>query len=118
MDVVQPNVTHCGGLSEARFIAKLATTENVAVRPHVWNAGVGLVAALHFAASVPSYPHAGSLPDPMLFECDRSENPLREDLLVDPLDPTGGELSIPDGPGLGVDIDEAAVKHLRLDSDS
>jgi D-galactarolactone cycloisomerase len=54
----------------------------------------------------------------MLFECDRSENPLREDLLVDPLDPTGGELSIPDGPGLGVDIDEAAVKHLRLDSDS
>jgi len=118
VDVVQPNVTHCGGLSEARFIAKLATTENVAVRPHVWNGGVGLAAALHFAASVPSYPHAGSLPEPMLFECDRSENPLREELLVDPLDPTGGELSIPDEPGLGVDIDEAVVERLRVGSDS
>lgn len=118
VDVVQPNVTHCGGLSEARFIAKLATTENVAVRPHVWNGGVGLVAALHFAASVPAYPHAGSLPEPMLFEFDRSENPLREDLLVDPLDPTGGELSIPDGPGLGVDVDEAAVERLRMEEDA
>jgi D-galactarolactone cycloisomerase len=116
--VVQPNVTHCGGLSEARFVAKLATTENVAVRPHVWTGGVGLVAALHFAASVPSYPHAGSLPEPMLFEFDRSENPLREDLLVDSLDPSGGELAIPDGPGLGVEVDEEQVERLRLGPES
>lgn len=117
IDVVQPNVTHCGGLSEARFIAKLATTENVVVRPHVWNGGVGLVAALHFAASIPSYPHAGALPNPMLFEFDRSENPIREELLVEPLDPTGGELAVPSDPGLGIDVDENTVDRFRLKDD-
>jgi D-galactarolactone cycloisomerase len=105
VDVVQPNVTHCGGLSEARFVAKLAVTENVAVRPHVWNGMIGVAATLHFAASLPAYPHAGSLPEPVLFEFDRSENPLRDELLIDPLDPTGGEVAVPDGPGLGVEVD-------------
>lgn len=114
VDVIQPNVTHCGGLSEARFIAKHATTQNVAVRPHVWNGGVGLVAALHFAVSVPSYPHGGALPEPLLFECDRSENPFREDLLVDLPDVTGGTVSVPDDPGLGVEVDTDTVEQFRL----
>ncbi|MFB6102099.1 MAG: mandelate racemase/muconate lactonizing enzyme family protein [Haloplanus sp.] len=115
VDVVQPNVTHCGGLSEARYIAKLATTENVTVRPHVWNAGVGVAASLQFAASIPTYPHAGSNPEPLLFEFDRSENPLREDILVDPLDPTGGELDVPTDPGIGVSVDADALERYRID---
>ncbi|WP_129115319.1 mandelate racemase/muconate lactonizing enzyme family protein [Halegenticoccus tardaugens] len=115
VDIVQPNVTHCGGFSEGRFIAKLAATENVTVLPHVWNGGVGLAAALHLAASVPSYPHAGSLPEHKLFEVDRSENPLREELLSDPLEPTDGTISVPRGPGLGVDVDEAAIERYRID---
>ncbi len=115
VDIVQPNIAHCGGLSEARFIAKLATTENVCVRPHVWNSGIGVAAALHYAASIPKYPHAGSIPDPLLFEFDRSENPLRDELLETPLDPTGGELAVPEEPGLGVTVDEAAVERFRVD---
>jgi D-galactarolactone cycloisomerase len=114
VDVLQPNVTRCGGLSEASRIADLATTENVMVRPHVWNAGVGLAAAVQFAATVPTYPHSVSSPYPFLFEYDRGENPLRTDLLADPLDPSDGVLSIPDGPGLGIDVDEAAVERYRM----
>ncbi|WP_440767083.1 mandelate racemase/muconate lactonizing enzyme family protein [Natronorubrum sp. DTA7] len=116
VDVIQPNLGRCGGFAEARFVAKLATTANAVVRPHVWNSAVGTAAALQFAASLSSYPHAeGTAPDPVLFEFDRSENPLRDELLESPLDPTGGRLAVPQGPGLGVDVDESVVDAYRLE---
>ena len=115
VDVVQPNLGRCGGLSEARRIADMATTENVAVRPHIWNSGVGLAAAVQFAASVPEYPHTRYVPEPMLVEFDRSENPLRSEILQTPFDPSNGELAVPQKPGLGVSVDEAAVERFRTD---
>lgn len=116
VDVIQPNLGQCGGFAEARFIAKLATTENVTVRPHVWNSGVGTAAALQFAASLPDYPHTSAIvPEPVLFEFDRSENPLRHELLETPLDPRGGSLDVPQEPGLGVTVDERAVERYRID---
>ena len=116
VDVIQPNLGQCGGFAEARFLAKLATTENVLVRPHVWNSAVGIAAALQFIASLPDYPNAPDMaPDPVLFEFDRSENPLRHELLETPFDPTGGTLDVPQEPGLGVTVDEDAVERYRLD---
>ena len=115
VDIVQPNLGRCGGLSEARLIADMATTENVAVRPHIWNGAVGMAAAIQFAASVPDYPHTRNVPEPMLVEFDRSENPLRDDLLETPFDPSGGTLDVPQEPGLGIEIDEDALERYRLD---
>ncbi|WP_207592891.1 enolase C-terminal domain-like protein [Halomontanus rarus] len=115
VDVIQPNLGQCGGFAEAQFLAKLATTENVLVRPHVWNSGVGTAAALQFAASLPDYPNAPEMaPEPFLFEFDRSENPLRHDILETPLDPTGGSLSVPQKSGLGVTVDETALERYRI----
>jgi D-galactarolactone cycloisomerase len=115
VDVIQPNLGRCGGFAEARFLAKLATTHNVAVRPHVWNSAVGTAAAVQFAASLSMYPHnPETIPEPVLFEFDRSENPLREELLTEPLDPTGGSLDVPQGPGLGVTVDKDAVEQYRV----
>jgi len=115
VDVVQPDVCKCGGLSEAQLIAEMATLDNVAVSPHCWMGGVGLLASLHYAAALPAYPHSTNVPEPLLFEFDRADNALREELLETPLDPDGGVLEIPDGPGLGVDVDEAAVERYRID---
>lgn len=115
VDVIQPNLGQCGGFSEARFLAKLATTENVLVRPHVWNSGIGTAAALQFTASLPDYPHAADLsPEPLLFEFDRSRNPLRHEILETPFDPSGGTLDIPTEPGLGISVDEGSVEQYRL----
>jgi len=50
-----------------------------------------------------------------LLEFDRGENPLRDDLLVDPFDPSDGELAVPQSPGLGVEVDETAVERYRID---
>lgn len=115
VDVVQPNLGRCGGFSEARLIADMATTENVAVRPHVWNSGVGMAAAIQFAASLSSYPHTRNVPEPMMVEFDRSENPLRSEILETPFDPSGGVLDVPQGPGLGVSVDRDAVERYRTD---
>ena len=115
VDVVQPNLARCGGLSEARRIAAIASTENVAVRPHIWNSGVGLAAAVQFAASVSDYPHTRHDPDPMMVEFDRSTNPLRSEILETPFDPTGGSLDVPQEPGLGVTVDVDAVERYRDD---
>jgi D-galactarolactone cycloisomerase len=54
-------------------------------------------------------------PETRLFEVDRSENPLRTDLLADPFDPTGGRLTVPDAPGLGVDVDSDALDRYCLE---
>lgn len=115
VDVVQPNLSRCGGLSEAKFIADLASTENVAVRPHIWNSAVGLAAAVQFAASVPNYPHTRNVPDPMMVEFDRSPNPLRDDLLETPFDPSNGNLDVPQSPGLGIEIDDDTLETYRTD---
>lgn len=115
VDIVQPNLGRCGGFSEARRIADMATTENVAVRPHVWNSGVGMAAAVQFAASVSSYPHTRNVPEPMMVEFDRSENPLRSEILETPFDPSGGVLDVPQGPGLGVSVDRDAVARYRTE---
>ena len=117
VDIIQPNLGQCGGLSEARFLAKLATTENILVRPHIWNSAVGMAAALQYAASIPNYPNApGMAAQPFLLECDRSENPLRTEILTEPLDPTGGSLAVPTTPGLGISVDESALEQYRIDT--
>lgn len=113
VDIVQPNLGRCGGLSEASRIADMATTENVAVRPHVWNSAVGLAAAVQFAASVSDYPHTRHVPDPMMVEFDRSENPLRDRILKSSFDPNGGSVDVPQDPGLGIEVDEDAVDRYR-----
>lgn len=114
VDIVQPNVARCGGFSEARRIAALASTENVGITPHVWNSGVGLAAAIQFAASLPDYPHTRNVPEPVFLEFDRSPNPLRSEILESPFDPSGGSLDVPQKPGLGITVDEDALDAYRL----
>ncbi len=45
-----------------------------------------------------------------MIKFDRSPNPLRDDLLEAPFDPNGGQLTVPQKPGLGISVDEDAVK--------
>lgn len=115
LDVVQPDVCKCGGISEARVIGELARTWNVRISPHTWGSAISQAATLQFMASVPDYPHTRHAPYPLWFEFDRAPNRLREDLLEKPFALEGGEVAIPDGPGLGVEVNVKAVDALRMD---
>lgn len=82
----------------------------------MWNSGIGIAAALQLPSTVPAYPYSETTTEqPILFEFDRRENPLRDELLDERFDPNGGELAVPSKPGLGVDINTDALHRYRLD---
>jgi len=100
-DILQPDVTICGGMSEARRIWQAAYDRGIQVVMHGWNTAVGTAADLQLSASMPDgryleYWHpapyvSGILKEPLL---------LNED----------GMLPIPDRPGLGIEIDLDALR--------
>ena len=113
-DILQPDLTLCGGFWQGRKIAELAHANHVRVSPHVWGGAVGLAAALHYIAALPVYPHTNNVPKPVLLEYDLGENPLRANLLKQPLLPDDGIMRVPEGPGLGIEIDPDAVERYAI----
>jgi D-galactarolactone cycloisomerase len=118
VDVLQPDVANCGGLSGARRIAALASAFHVRVFPHVWGTPVAVAAGLHFAATLPSVPPTVT-PSPLaqdpLFEFDSTPHPIRDAMLTDTLRPQNGWLVVPDSPGLGVEVDRDILRHFAVD---
>jgi D-galactarolactone cycloisomerase len=113
MDIVQPDVCAAGGITECKKIAALAQAHSVQCIPHVWGTAIGLAAALHFLASLPDCPPC-LVPMPPLLEYEQTFNPFRDQLSRTPLSHTGGWVSIPTGPGLGIDIDREVLERYRV----
>lgn len=107
VDIIQPDLSHAGGLSECRKIAAMAESYDVAVAPHCPLGPIALAACLQLAASTPNV-----VLQEMSLGIHYNEG---HDLLSfvtnpDVLSPVDGFLPIPTGPGLGVEIDEAAIR--------
>jgi D-galactarolactone cycloisomerase len=102
LDIVQPDLALCGGFSEGLRIAALADAFEVPLIPHVWGTAINLAASLQFAA-VLSETRGPGLRYP-LFEVDASFNPLR-DLFGEFALGADGTVAVPDGPGLGIEIE-------------
>ncbi|WP_027943691.1 mandelate racemase/muconate lactonizing enzyme family protein [Amycolatopsis taiwanensis] len=96
-DIVQPDTTKCGGLSESRRIGWLAEEFGARLVPHGWNTAIGLAADLHLASALPATD---------LVEY-KTGSPYVDDILTSNwrLDDLG-QLAIPEAPGLGIDLDE------------
>ena len=116
-DLIQPDVSICGGVAPALRIAAAATAQGIGCVPHACNGAINLAATLQLLAILPRLPDSAAGPElggePAL-EHDFGENPLRSDLLAEPLRPTDGWVAIPAGPGLGVDVDEDVVARYRV----
>jgi D-galactarolactone cycloisomerase len=108
VDIIQPDICAAGGLSEAKKIADMAVAFGVRCVPHVWGTGVGLAAALQLLAVLPHNPPRLSPSEPLL-EFDRSEHPFRQSILTQPIEHVSGLVAVPEGPGLGIDIDRRAL---------
>lgn len=106
LDIVQPDVTKVGGLSEARRIAWMAEDYGIQYIPHGWNTAIGLAADLHLASACQHTDLVEYL----------TGSPFIDDL-VEPrwaLD-ADGMLRVPDGAGLGITLDlDAVEKHTGL----
>lgn len=117
VDILQPDVANCGGLSGSRRIAALAQSFHMRVFPHVWGTPVAVAAGLHFAATLPSTPPtmtATPLAQEPLFEFDSTPHPIRDALMTDQLRPHDGWLTVPSGPGLGVEIDRDVLEQFAV----
>jgi len=103
LDIVQPDSTKVGGLSEARRIAWMAYDHNVTMVSHGWNTVVGLYADLHLAAAMPNAKYVEFI----------TPSPYMDDLSAVPPKLDGeGYLPIPTTPGLGVELDpEKVARH-------
>jgi D-galactarolactone cycloisomerase len=112
VDILQPDVAACGGISELKKIADMAAGFGMRVNPHVWGTGVTLAASLHLLAVIPDNP-PGLFPRPPLLELDRSPHPVRDALLEEPIVAVNGRVRVPEAPGLGIRVDRAALKRFR-----
>ncbi len=113
VDILQPDICGCGGLTEIRKIASMAETAGIRVTPHVWGTGIAVAAALQFLSTLPPAPPRHEARGPIL-EFDRTPNPFRMAVLTDPIVHRGGAIAVPEGPGLGVEVDRAAVAKFTV----
>ena len=118
MDILQPDVVICGGIGSALAVADLARLHGVALMPHTSGGAIGIAATLQLLAALDDVTRSpGS--EPLLLEFGQGVNPWRTDILQQPHEVRGGRLRIPDGPGLGVEVDarqieSRAVLHLEV----
>jgi len=103
VDILQPDVCGCGGITEMRKIISLAETAGIRVIPHVWGTAIAVAASLHVLATLAPSPLRHTSRAPWL-EFDQTHNPFRMAIIEDPITATDGLVTVPDGPGLGITV--------------
>jgi D-galactarolactone cycloisomerase len=107
-DVHQPDVVLAAGMLRTRTLAEVALARNRWFTPHTWTNGIGLLANLHVAAGVGGGPYIEFPYDPPGWTPER-----RDFMLAEPIRPgPDGILRVPSAPGLGIVLDEAAVRRF------
>ncbi|MHC4116535.1 MAG: mandelate racemase/muconate lactonizing enzyme family protein [Planctomycetota bacterium] len=113
VDIAQPDICAAGGLTEVKRIADMAYSFGVDLVPHTWGTGIAVSAALHLIANI-DLPGGRLNKADALMELDRTENPLRDELVRPTFSPKNGRLQVPDGPGLGVNVDEDILRRYLV----
>lgn len=102
VDIVQPDTTWAGGITEVMRIGRIAHDKGVLCIPHCYKSFVGLASNLHVSASLPNSPYC---------ECPTSSLPLARELTNEKLEPdSNGKIKLSDRPGLGVTLNERIVE--------
>ena len=93
------------GITEAVRIADFAEDHGLRVINHFYTNGIGLAAGLHFLASRASA---------FILEYCVEETPIRQDLTLQKMSPVDGYVPVPEGPGLGIELNEDLIDRLRV----
>jgi D-galactarolactone cycloisomerase len=112
-DIIQPDATLCGGIGECLAVAELAALFGILCHPHCWGGALAIAATMQVIACIPNFTWGHSSDQPML-ELDVYENPFRDELTSFEFKVTDGYITLPTGPGLGIEIDEDVIrKYLK-----
>jgi L-rhamnonate dehydratase len=107
LDVIQPDISRVGGLTEAKRVAYMAHEANRVCVPHAFRTGVLVAACLHLIAAIPNS---------AFLEFSVTESSLRRELLLEPFKVVHGRVAVPTLPGLGVEINPEAIKKYAVDT--
>ena len=99
VDIIQPDVCHCGGISELRRIASAAETYYIRVAPHNPNGPVATAASIQLAAAIPNF---------VILEYVQPTSEYAK-VIKEPLKLSEGHFQLPEAPGLGIDLDEKVI---------
>lgn len=105
VDIVQPDASRCGGISEVWKVAKLAQEYSMRFVTHSWSDAVAIIANAQVVSA---------MPNGISVEIDQMNNPFVNDLLDEPLSITEGLLKLSDAPGLGISLNTDVVERLRM----
>lgn len=106
IDLIQPDLAKCGGFTMVRSIAESAPAGR-ALAPHCYGGAIVTAASVQLAAAYASVPY---------LEIDARPNPLREGILTQPLTTAEGRITVPSGPGLGVELDRGALERYVIET--
>ncbi|MCT4509589.1 MAG: mandelate racemase/muconate lactonizing enzyme family protein [Tepidibacter sp.] len=104
-DLVQPDVTRCGGITESMKIYELSKQYGVKLVPHGFSTGILIAATVHFLAACETTD---------LIEYSQSTSPLFKDLVKNKIPFKDGFVKVPNGPGLGIELDEEVINKYRI----
>lgn len=104
-DIIQPDITRCGGISEMRIINNIAEMNGVKMVPHGFSTGILLAATVQFLAATK---HGD------LIEYSQSSSPLYTKLVKNLIPLDGGYVNVPDTIGLGVVLDESLIEQYKI----
>ena len=102
---MQADASRCGGITELCRVADMAHKAGLKLAPHSWSDAVAIMANAQVVAATP---HA------LTVEVDQTGNPFVEELLVEPLQVKDGRLQLSRRPGLGIELNQAAVEKYRM----
>jgi D-galactarolactone cycloisomerase len=108
-------VGNAGGFSDCQYQIAITSLHGILLRPNCWSTHLQIAQALHLHAIIPSRSESPDQ-DGQVLEFDRSANPLREDtILTEPIRlEADGTVKVPNGPGLGVEVDEDKLKKYAV----
>lgn len=109
-DIIQPDVSLCGGIAEVLFICEMARLYSIQPLPHCWAGAITIAASLQVLSLLSEHYLGSTAGDEPMMEFDVYENPFRDEIVAKKFELKNGYFDVPKGPGLGIEIDEAVVK--------
>ena len=109
LDVYQPDCTFIGGISTTQKIGAMVQAKGKVFSPHTWTNGVGFMANLHCAAASGNVPYIEFPYDPPNWRPEDRDFIFKEPIRID----SDGYVRLPDGPGLGIELDDEKLKQYE-----
>lgn len=109
-DIIQADISLCGGIAEVLFISEMARLFGIQALPHCWAGAIVIAASLQLNSLLAPHFQGFADGDEPMMEFDTYENPFRTEITPWKFELKSGFFDVPTGPGLGIEINEEVVK--------